>query len=329
MAENTLNLQEALSASLSTALAKATTGSVLSLGEQQINQVVNYISQNNLFFELTKNNLILDSNSVSMTVLKQQASKFQQKTQLGTGTLSKWRLGEKVTVQWKTPQYAAEGFTYFEKKLSPAISIAKKIEKITSDYNKNFERTAFLGLEDKVKQDNKFYAFDWTTKNATEIYQKIVGIATEITQTYDELQGIDGIEAKDIVILLSPIVFDKLVFAGMMGNNVKEIFEGGQYRVSSIGGYKILSCPYLTSYYCIVTTNFVAAGGVSINAINSGKIDQLSNDEGVYFEAMICHKIIWDKLAHGLYKTTNHTEENAATKFVVRPKNATAIVDPN
>lgn len=136
---------------------------------------------------------------------------------------------------------------------------------------------------------------------------QIVNQATLMTLTRDPLQGIDLIDRERISIYMNPIAFDALIDAGLVGNRATASFEGGQYSIGSLGGYRIVANPFLVGttaetaaagdVVALIATNFVFFSRMKFVAYNSGNLDNLSNDQGTYIETKYARGVVFNNKA--------------------------------
>lgn len=306
---NELTLKKALATEFSLVQPKTTNGANLSLQAAQMEQALSSLVDKSLFLNICKNTVILESSDLNVKIQKVVGSKFSPKSQVGTGTANKWRLGGNVSVSWNEPVTVYEAITAFERELLPVDLASAKAAKIANQWSRIFERTAFKELENKIIDDTTQIQKDLNAASAIEVYNELVKKATELTETVDTEQGIDLIERDNIVIMVKPALFDKLAQAKLSGNGVLEAFELGQYGISSIAGYKIYANPFLRQFDAIVTADFVGFGAMKPIAMNFGKVDNLSNDVGFYFEGKDAYAFLYNKLAYGFASTNKNKDE--------------------
>lgn len=325
---STLNLKKLAEQSFMTVEANNPSGSVVKLGELERAQLLSYVVDNSIFYSLTNGNDLISKDDLSLKFVKNQASIFSEKNSIGAGTPDKWRITKPIIVEWEAPIKSFEGYLAVEKGATQAIHAGTKTAKMLNQFARAFERTAFKKLENKIVDDNQKLEFDFQTKTSEECFNLLVSKATELTQTIDEKQGLDLIDASDIVILVKPVILDKISAYGIKGNFAEQSFLNGSYAVGTIGGYKIVSCPFLDKFDAIITTNFIAVAATNVIALNAGRIDNLSNDEGVYFEAQMASAIVWDKLAIGISKTAVSSKDNE-DKIIELPTSKTTRIQNN
>lgn len=309
----------------STVEAKANGANKISLGIAERVKLLSRTLDNSLIYNLIPNDTILSADELKLEFVKLQASNWSKKTEVGTGKADKWRISAPVSVYWREPLKTYETYLAVEKNINKALNVGKKIAKKLTEFSRMFERTSIAEIENKVIADNKQIEKDLMNMNGDELYAELVAKATELTQTFDTYQGIDLIDPADIIILVKPTLLDKVARVGLTGNRAEVTFNSGAYSVSTIGGYKIMSCPFLSKFDAIVTTNFIGAGATQIIAINSGKVGDLSNDEGLYVEAKFAFNVIWDNLTIGYAKTTQ--TQHGKGELITKPENATEIKD--
>ncbi|WP_322941851.1 hypothetical protein RRG48_04920 [Mycoplasmopsis canis] len=306
---NELTLKSALQTEFSLVQPKTTHGANLTLQAAQMERALSSLVDKSLFLNICKNTVILESSDLNVKIQKVVGSKFSPKTAIGTGTANKWRLGGSINVSWNEPVTVFEAITAFEKELLPIDLASSKAAKVANQWSRIFERTAFKELENKIITDKTQIQKDLSKMQALEVYNELVKKATEITETVDTEQGIDLIERDNVVIMVKPALFDKLAQAKLTGNGVLEAFELGQYGISSIAGYKIYANPFLRQFDAIVLADFIGFGAMSPIAMSYGKIDNLSNDLGFYFEGKDAYAFLYDKLAYGFAAAQKQIDE--------------------
>ncbi|WP_036452795.1 hypothetical protein [Mycoplasma buteonis] len=314
---SSIDLKSALETQFSLIQGNASSGEQLKLSQAQASQVLSYVFDKSVFInELCNNNTVLSASSTHLTVAKNQASKLAKKSKLGTGEFNKWRITKDISIPWNEPLIASEAITQFESQMMPVNVASAKATKILNQFAHTFERTSFTNLENKIITDNKKITFDYEAKKPEEIYDELVKQATTLSTTVDQEQGIDLIDPDDIVIMVKPLVFDKLAKYGLIGNRAERSYDLGASGIKTLAGYRILSNPYLNQFDAIVSVNFLATGAMSIIALNYGKVDNLSEDLALYFEGKFATGIVYDKLAVGLAKTSvNKKDENKAVEL--------------
>ncbi|AWX69697.1 hypothetical protein [[Mycoplasma] anseris] len=250
----------------------------------------------NVFLELCKGNEITTANELTVWFSKAQSGALKRKSELGTGKFDKWTQGEKIAVEWETPFTSAEAIeaAALMNQDLPLLA-SKKMEYFIDQFNKTFERESFKMVEKAALPSNK-KTLDFEKLSGLEIYTTLVKEATELTLTKDKSEGIDLVAADKVVILVSPEILDKIATSGIIGNRALLSFDGGASTVTHIGGYKIISNPYLNETKAIIATEFSCIGGLRFIAASAGKIDNLSEDQGVYFEATYANGIAYKSL---------------------------------
>ncbi|AKF41026.1 hypothetical protein AAW50_03525 [Mycoplasmopsis canis] len=306
---NTLTLKDALKTQFSLVEPKTTNGAPLSLKDGQAEQALISLFDKSLFQQICKNHIILENNKLSISIQKTVGSKFQPKSAVGQGTPNKWRITKPFTIAWNEPVTVFEAITAFEQTMLPVDLAASKAAKVANQWSRIFERTAFKQLENKIIDDSMQVQKDLANLTANEIYNELVSKATALTETVDVEQGIDLIDRENVVIMVKPTIFDKLAQAKLTGNGTLESFSLGQYAVSHIAGYKIFANPFLKQFDAIVAADFIGFGGQAPIAMNFGKVDNLSNDTGFYFEGKDAYAILYNKLAYGFAGTSKSKQD--------------------
>lgn len=259
---------------------------VFALGENQRTTVASYIVSNTILPLLGTKLTLSSVSEANATFIKNLGQTFHEKTAVGPGSFEV-ALYDKVTFNWNKPLYQTIGYTQADIELGVPAAFTTKLEKAAADYTNYFERKGFEKIENSLTADNKVETTNLLDINlsATDAYDKVVNLGNELTKLQNKKDGIDGIKNEDIIILVSPEVLQKIAKTGMIGNNASQIFEGGRYAITSLGGYKVIAVPFLTKTQALATTNFAVASMVKVNAANSDRLVP-TNDTGLYFEAM-------------------------------------------
>lgn len=325
MSDNTLTLEKLAAKSYSTVEARTNGANNVTLSQVERSILLSKVLTNSLIYNLIPSDTMISADELSLEFIKLQESQWTKKSEVGTGKADKWRISAPVSVYWREPIKSYETYLAVEKNVNKALNVGKKIAKKLTEFSRMFERTSMSIVEDRVIKDNKQIQKNLLTMNGSDVYDELVSKATELTQTIDPYQGIDLIDPQDIVILVKPVLLDKIARVGLTGNRAELTFNNGAYSVSTIGGYKIISCPFLSKFDAIVTTNFIGAGATKLIAVNSGKVGDLSNDEGLYVEAAFAFDVIWYNLAIGYAETSQSSTE--AGKLILRPAGTEALKD--
>lgn len=276
--------------------ADGSTNKVLKLGDQARATLLTQAFSPSLFLETAKGTDISESNTLSVSFVKAQAGALLTKTELGTGSFNKWNQSESITINWQEPLVSKEALQAAAIAHGVPYSAADKLNKFMEQFYKKFERDGFELLEKTATTANKAITVNFNTITKEELYARIVQEATKLTQLKDKSEGIDLISPDKILIFVSPEILDKLALYGLVGNRADASFSGGQYSIGTLGGYRIFSNPYLKDSKVMITTDFTTGAGVKVIAAKAGNVDNLSEDQGVYFEATMAQGVI--------YKTT-------------------------
>ncbi|MBZ4203402.1 hypothetical protein [Mycoplasma tauri] len=260
-----------------------------SLGERERSTVASYIVNNSLIGTMGEK---LDLGSVSdatATFIKNVGQTFQNKEKLGPGEFEKAKY-EKVSFHWNTPQYQAVGFSQADIALGLPTAFSIKLDKAAADYSGDFEEAAFKMLETEIiKTDSNIIkginALLDGSKTADQLYDAIVNLGNELAKHKDKKDGINRIRHDDIIIHVKPEILQKISKLGMTGNNALQMFQGGQYAITTLGGYKVIANHYLDALDAIATTNFSVGSLVKVIAANYDRLAP-TNDYGLYYEAM-------------------------------------------
>lgn len=325
MSDNTITLEKLAAKSYSTVEARTNGANNVTLSQVERTALLSHTLTNSLIYNLIPSDTMISADELSLEFIKLQESEWTKKSEVGTGKAEKWRISAPVSVYWREPIKSYETYLAVEKNINKALNVGKKIAKKLTEFSRMWERTSFSIVEDKIIKDTKQITKNLLEMNGSDVYDELIAKATELTQTIDPYQGIDLIDSQDIVILVKPVLLDKIARVGLTGNRAELTFNNGAYSVSTIGGYKIISCPFLNKFDAVVTTNFIGAGATKLIAVNSGKVGDLSNDEGLYVEAAFAFDVIWDNLAYGYAKEVK--TENVKGTLIRRPDGVEALKD--
>ncbi|MFV9451710.1 hypothetical protein ACNF36_02210 [Mycoplasma sp. 4463] len=292
--------------------------SPITLSQITATQLVDYYKDRSLFSKYSQGNTVLEVSQRSISVMLNPSTVFKNRTDgIGAGTPDKFRLGKQVSVSWNEPLVAYEGLTAQEKELLPIDIASIKLSKMSQDFVRLTERTAFNLLENKAIENSKVSVIDFETKTPAEYKKEIVKLATKLTLTYSPEQGIDQIAPDDILISIHPVAFDYLADAGVVGDRAKETFDGGQYSIGYIGGYKVVSNPFLNQLDVLVAPTFVGLRAVNAIKMYMGPIDNASADIVVRAEIANALGVLYNGLVYGIASSAK-TKQNE-DKFITEP----------
>lgn len=266
------------------------TTEALALSAVEKGQILSHYVQKSTLLNYATGTSLLDANKFSATFIKSQGVKLTEKSTLGTGDIEKFNVGENVTFEWKVPLKVAQGL-YGSALNDQLLTLASdKLDRATDKYLKMFEEDGYKELA-KTTSSTTITA----SENASSIKTKLINEATKLTKMRDEAEGVDLISKDDIIITVSPEIADKLAELGNNGNGVIKYFEGGQYVMDVLGGYKIQVSPLLPQNVdAIIAPNWVSAGAIQIVAANIFKLNG-TEDLAIYYEAKSLFGVIYPK----------------------------------
>lgn len=209
----------------------------------------------------------------------------RKKTKLGTGDFDKFSISAPIKVDWEEPYVYAEGLPAYAKENFPA-TVAQKLNAFLEQDSKDFERAGFAKLEAVAKVNQTFRPIELNVDKTSgeDLFKRIVDAADAITQLVDKKHGIDLVEPEKIIIFAKPNILSKINGFAIRGDHATEGLKQGAYSIGTLGGYKIISCPFLKESSVIITTTNSMVNSRKIIAASAGKIDNLSSDLGAYLE---------------------------------------------
>ncbi|VEU75963.1 hypothetical protein [Mycoplasmopsis columboralis] len=296
----------------------------LNLSQQQANSVlVNFLGKSILSNYLTQGNNLIKSDQATATFAKMQGGQFKFKgNDLGNKNADKFTVSAPLSVHWFESIVANQAITAQEAEESQTADLAKKVDFFINQFVNATERTAVNELEAKIKADGKGLQFDYTTKTPYEIRKKILETARKLSRTYDPVQGIDGIEEDQIIVLVKPEVLDAIA-GESVGNYASTAIVEGAKALQKVGGFDIIAHPHMHNYDIIVTTKFLMVKADSLIKVYAGDISNNSSDKVVTVEGKTAVKVIYDNLAYGLAKTLPSSIANGT--YVLKPQGAADV----
>ncbi|KUH47512.1 hypothetical protein [Mycoplasmopsis meleagridis] len=251
------------------------------------------IVNNNLIGKLGIDLTIADTNSISITFIKNMMQNFSEKDTLGAGTFQAPKLA-KITADWNKPLSASIGFYKADLDRGLPDVLSEKVNWLIQQFARETEKEAWRQLEKHLEANTSQITetVDLVAENdKNKVYEKVVSLATKLTQLENEADAIYGIPKDKIVIFVKPAIADKLAQLGIVGNAAEKYYAGGQYSMATVAGYSVCANPYLDKFDVVVGTTFTAASAIRTIALNYERLVP-SNDSGLYFEAQNIFKII-------------------------------------
>lgn len=266
------------------------TPQALALTAIEKGEILSHYVQKSTIFNYTNATTMLTSNKFSATFIKAQGVKLSEKDTLGTGDIEKFNVGDAITFEWKVPLKVSQGLFGSAINEQLLTLAADKLDRAADKYVKLFEEDAYKELAKTTTS-----ATITTNEAAASIKTKLITEATKLTKMRDQVEGIDLIDKDDIIITITPELADKLAELGNNGNGVVKYFEGGQFAIDLLGGYKIQVSPHLPQNVdAIIAPNWVAAGAIQIVAANIFKLNG-TEDLAIYYEAKSLFGTIYTK----------------------------------
>ncbi|AWX69576.1 hypothetical protein [[Mycoplasma] anseris] len=249
---------------------------------EEINQKLfdHVFEQKSIFAKYCKGNIILQQNDYGVNFDIIKPTIFQRKTVPLQNKLPNFEINVKC-LSWK--ELLSCKVSLGSLPVTPE-NVVWWQKNFYDESIKQFDREAFQMMENSITKNNEI-TIDFNTISELEIYNQLINEATKLTKFRDKNGKIDLIDRDKIVISVDPNIFNKIAQVELLSNRVAKIFEDNQYFVSTIGGFKIMSNPFLNESKAIIGTIFSGFGSVKVIAVNVGKIVALSEDMAIYFEA--------------------------------------------
>lgn len=272
------------------------------------------VVDNSLLRTLSTRQEVSDVSAGTVNFLKLQRTNKKKKTTIGLKITDIDPMKFTVeTVKWDDAYFNSAGFTRADLNRGLPEASAQKMQLFMDDYIKDVETEKWGIIEDHImtNKDTMIANFDYNNflsslgKGGSEVckmlYLKIISLATKLTKHENKKDGIRFINKNSIVIHVKPELFDALAIAGIAGNRAEQTFNGGQYSIATLGGYRIMSNQFLDKLDVVVSTDYSCGTGFRLNAANIDRIG-LTNDVGIYYEAQSLFGIIYPSLFLGLGK---------------------------
>lgn len=304
---------------LAQALSLAETGSGTQsdefvLGLEQRGFIRDFLNRNNPLMAYTQMIDIMEAGAGSVTVKWDGVDNdFVNKANLGDGDVKD--IDQKMEVLfWNKPVFKSEGLSAYDIKKGALNTLAYRMEKSLVRFTQESIKRGFKALVDAAESLTSGEGITGLTAASATVGAKermieLVKIATKFITDRE-------LSRDQAIITVSPVFFDELAFAGLLGDRTTVTYAAGQYSVATLGGYRIQSGEMFLPAQStkaedgttatkdllaiIAPTNSVVSK-VDIIAANVGKLG-ISNDTGTYIELADINKVpkyITDyKLAH-------------------------------
>lgn len=280
------------------------------------------VVNNSLLRTLSTRQEVSDVSSGTVNFLKLQRTDKKKKTSIGLKITDIDPVKYTVeTVKWDNAYFNSAGFTKADLNRGLPEASAQKMQLFMDDYIKDVETEKWGIIENHIitNKDTMITDFDISTVEsdirnsgsdvAKILYLKIISLATKLTKHENKKDGIRFVNKNSIVIHIKPELFDVLSIAGITGNRAEQTFEGGQYSIATIGGYRIMSNQFLDKLDVVISTDYSCGTGFRLNAANIDRIG-LTNDMGIYYEAQSLFGIIYPTLFLGMGKVSTPAVNN-------------------
>lgn len=278
-----------------------TTYTELTLNNLQNAELLKNFVAKSLIMEASRNITLNKQDMTSVWFSDLLGGTKHKKSKLGTGEFDKFSISKPIKIDWDEPFCYAEGLPAYAKDNFPA-TVSQKLEAFLEQDSKDFERDGFAKLEAAAKANKTFHPIEmnFDTASGEELFTKIVNACDAITQLVDKKHGIDFIEPEKIIIYAKPSVLNKISGYAMRGDHTTAGLKQGSYDIGTLGGYRVLACPYLKDTNVVITTTNSMANARKIIAASAGKIDNLSADLGAYLETTALSAVIKDMIPTAL-----------------------------
>lgn len=280
------------------------------------------VVNNSLLRTLSTRQEVSDVSAGTVNFLKLQRTDKKKKTTIGLKITDIDPMKYTVeTVKWDNAYFNSAGFTRADLNRGLPEASAQKMQLFMDDYIKDVETDKWGIIENHIitNKDTMLTGFDYDSfldglgKRGSEVskmlYLKIISLATKLTKHENKKDGIRFVNKNSIVIHVKPELFDALAIAGIAGNRAEQTFDGGQYSIATLGGYRIMSNQFLNKLDVIVSTDYSCGTGFRLNAANIDRIG-LTNDVGIYYEAQSLFGIIYPSLFLGMGKVATPAVNN-------------------
>lgn len=272
------------------------------------------VVNNSLLRTLSTRQEVSDVSAGTVNFLKLQRTDKKKKTTIGLKITDIDPMKFTIeTVKWDNAYFNSAGFTRADLNRGLPEASAQKMQLFMDDYIKDVETEKWGIIEDHMitNKDTMLTNFDYNSflsglgKTGSELskmlYLKIISLATKLTKHVNKKDGIRFVNKNSILIHVKPELFDALAIAGIAGNRAEQTFDGGQYSIATLGGYRIMSNQFLDKLDVVVSTDYSCGTGFRLNAANIDRIG-LTNDIGIYYEAQSLFGIIYPSLFLGMGK---------------------------
>lgn len=280
------------------------------------------VVNNSLLRTLSTRQEVSDVSAGTVNFLKLQRTDKKKKTSIGLKITDIDPMKYTVeTVKWDNAYFNSAGFTKADLNRGLPEASAQKMQLFMDDYIKDVETEKWGIIENHIitNKDAMITDFDYNdfisnigrggSEMSKLLYLKIISLATKLTKHENKKDGIRFVNKNSIVIHIKPELFDVLSIAGITGNRAEQTFEGGQYSIATIGGYRIMSNQFLDKLDVVISTDYSCGTGFRLNAANIDRIG-LTNDMGIYYEAQSLFGIIYPTLFLGIGKVSKPAVNN-------------------
>lgn len=207
---------------------------------------------------------------------------------------------DRETLYWNTPEFRAEAMLAYDIAKGADNVLPLRATRDATRFMQDAIKQGFVELASVVEDAAKYGTMvtEAPTLTGVDVQEDGAKLLLAITETATQFVIHKQLDRADVLITIQPDKFDKLAFAGLIGNRVDQTFAGGQYTVATAGGYRIQTGEMFMAgltindgaataadhdVIAVIGTNRSLVFNTEIIASNFGKID-LTNDLGTYME---------------------------------------------
>lgn len=198
--------------------------------------------------------------------------------------------------KWNKPLVLQEALKAHDVKRGIPNVLATRLSFNLIKYIQKSIKHGFEVFGNGLGKAQKFETYTPATTGSTQDKGAVLLLA--LTQAATKLITAAEVAKETVTIVINPLAFDELAFAGLIGNRTEQTFAGGQYSVGIAGGYRIASGEMFlpdqidtSATATAANKDLVAIIGTSDSFLHStdviaANIDRLipSNDNGSYIE---------------------------------------------
>lgn len=243
--------------------AGATNFDKFALPSQQLALLSDKLNQNNPLAFFSSALQVVSTGVGSVELKWTDESAFSVKDVYGEGTFNDVNI-LRETLYWNKPAKIAEAMSAYDLAKGTPNVLAERLWKHTVRFSQMSIKKGFEQLIQKDVAAVKLAAADASLKSAVE---KGADFLLKLTNAAVKMINDHELSKEDVTIIIDPLKFNELAFAGLLGNRVDQTFAGGQYSVTTVGGFRIISAEMFMPTVATIKLN---AGGDKIEATTGG-----------------------------------------------------------